>query len=113
LISAQNEGIIHESAVGVCWIPQLKHEEGYLMPLETIQPVQPLHRRFWQWIRSQIVQEVPESQALCEFDCQKLECSQEEWANCERRLQGAAGELRPESSSIRSEAKPTATRSHP
>ena len=32
------------------------------------------------------VTEVPEEIALCEFDCSKTECLQEDWANCTRRL---------------------------
>ena len=32
------------------------------------------------------VTEVPEDIALCEFDCSKTECLQEDWANCTRRL---------------------------
>ena len=34
----------------------------------------------------QPVTEVPEEIALCEFDCSKTECLQEDWANCTRRL---------------------------
>ena len=52
-------------------------------------------RRSWQWLRNQIVQEVPEDSALCEFDCHKGQCTTEEWKNCDRRLNKAAGELMP------------------
>lgn len=54
-----------------------------------------LIRRLWLWIRNQVVQEVPEDCALCEFDCRKGQCTMEEWATCERRLKRAAGELMP------------------
>jgi len=64
------------------------------MYLETIQT---LHRRFWQWLKDQIAQDVPEADGLCEYDCRKQQCREEEWATCERRIHKAAGELWPES----------------
>jgi hypothetical protein len=64
------------------------------MHLETI-PTR--HRKFWQWLKDQIVQEVGEADGLCEFDCRKPQCTEEEWATCERRIQNAAGELWPDS----------------
>jgi curli biogenesis system outer membrane secretion channel CsgG len=51
----------------------------------------------WNWLRDQIVQPVPESSALCEFDCRKQQCTMGEWENCDRRLTQAAGELMPAS----------------
>ena len=51
--------------------------------------------RFWRWLRDQIIQEVPEDSALCEFDCRKEQCTMGEWESCERRLNKAAGELMP------------------
>jgi len=48
------------------------------------------------WVRRQMIDEVPEGDALCEFDCRKPQCHEGEWASCERRLQRAAGELMPE-----------------
>jgi hypothetical protein len=65
------------------------------MYLETIQT---LPRKFWQWLKDQIVQDVAEAEGLCEFDCRKQQCTEEEWATCERRINKAAGELWPESS---------------
>ncbi len=50
---------------------------------------------FWTWVSGQIIGEVPEADALCEFDCRKLECREGEWESCERRLRRAAGELMP------------------
>ncbi|SRR5271166_725601 len=58
--------------------------------------IQTLHKKFWQWMKNQIAQDVPASVGLCEFDCRKPECTEEEWATCERRIREAAGELRPE-----------------
>ena len=55
---------------------------------------QPVHR-IWRWLRNQIVQEVPEDSALCEFDCRKDQCTVGEWESCDRRLNKAAGELMP------------------
>jgi hypothetical protein len=75
------------------------------MYLETIQT---LHRRFWQWLKGQIAQDVPEADGLCEYDCRKQQCTEEEWATCERRTHKAAGELWPEPGPApRGETKPS------
>jgi hypothetical protein len=60
--------------------------------------IQTLRRRFWQWLKNQIAQDVPEADGLCEYDCRKQQCTEEEWATCERRINKAAGELWPEPS---------------
>jgi len=54
-----------------------------------------LVRAAWGWLRRQIVDDVPEADAICEFDCRKSQCSVGEWETCERRLRQAAGELLP------------------
>ncbi len=46
------------------------------------------------WIKSQIVQEVPDDIALCEFDCSKEQCCMGEWETCERRLEYEALKLK-------------------
>ena len=83
------------------------------MYLETIQT---LHRKIWQWLKDQITQDVLEADGLCEYDCRKQQCTEEEWATCERRINKAAGELWPESSPPGREAnpgaKPSPTASH-
>ena len=76
--------------------------------------IQPLHRKLWQWLTDQIAQDVPEADALCAYDCRKQQCTEEEWATCERRIQKAAGELWPGSSPAtrgekHSTAKPSQT----
>jgi len=58
--------------------------------------IQTFHKNFWQWMKNQIAQDVPESSGLCEYDCRKQQCTEEEWATCERRTRRAAGELWPE-----------------
>jgi hypothetical protein len=58
---------------------------------------------FVQWVRNQIVQYVPEEQALCEFDCRRGQCTQGEWAGCERRLSRGEGELMPSTQRTRKE----------
>lgn len=70
------------------------------MPYEDPKPV-PLLARFWRWLRDQIIQPVPQESAVCEFDCRKQQCSMGEWANCDRRLNKAAGELMPPSKELR------------
>jgi hypothetical protein len=59
--------------------------------------LRPAHslQRFSQWVLCQIVKDVPEGDALCEFDCRKGQCTQAEWVTCERRLNLAQGELMP------------------
>ncbi len=52
-------------------------------------------RRVWRYLSDQVVQDTPEDDALCEFDCRKEQCTLGEWKTCERRLQRAAGELMP------------------
>lgn len=58
--------------------------------------IQTLHKRLWQWMKDQIAQDVPAAHGLCEYDCRKQQCTEEEWATCERRIGRAAGELWPE-----------------
>jgi hypothetical protein len=50
---------------------------------------------FVQWLLDHFIQDVPEDQALCEFDCRKQQCLRGEWQQCERRLNQAQGELMP------------------
>ena len=52
--------------------------------------------KFWQALADQIICQVPQDDALCEFDCRRPQCDRREWENCPRRLQRAAGELMPE-----------------
>jgi hypothetical protein len=58
--------------------------------------IQTLYRKLWQWTKDQIAQDVPASDGLCEYDCRKQQCTEEEWATCERRIGRAAGELWPD-----------------
>jgi len=53
-------------------------------------------RSIWNWLRRQVVDDVPPGDGLCEFDCRKPQCTEGEWEVCERRLRGAEGELMPE-----------------
>ena len=39
--------------------------------------------RLWQWVKDQIVREVPEDLVLCEYDCRK---EQRPWANGRRAI---------------------------
>jgi len=43
----------------------------------------------WGWVKDQIVQLVPKDIAVCEFDCQKEQCTWAEWKTCGRRLSKA------------------------
>jgi hypothetical protein len=44
-----------------------------------------LSHRVKRWLINQVIQDVPEDVALCEFDCRKSQCRMGEWENCERR----------------------------
>jgi hypothetical protein len=57
-------------------------------------PARAAHNAFG-WLLNEIVQDVPEEVAICEFDCDKQQCTFEKWLYCERRLRKAAGELMP------------------
>ena len=48
-------------------------------------------RRAKHWLNEQIIQDVPEDIALCEFDCRKGQCRMGEWESCERRIQDLQG----------------------
>jgi len=47
-------------------------------------------RKLWRWIKNQMIQDVPEDDAVCEFDCPKGQCTVGEWKTCETRLRKAA-----------------------
>jgi len=47
-------------------------------------------------LRCALFEIVPEEIALCEFDCQKVNCTATEWKTCKRRIEKAAGELMPD-----------------
>jgi len=70
------------------WGPGLETGEIVSMRLGTTQT---LHKKSWQWMKNQIAQDVPASDGLCEYDCRKQQCAEEEWAICERRIRSAAG----------------------
>jgi hypothetical protein len=53
-------------------------------------------QRLWQFVKRQIVDDTPEDLALCEFDCRKGQCLQDEWETCGRRILKGAGELFPD-----------------
>jgi len=59
-----------------------------------------LWNRLSRWFRGQLLGEVPPEIALCEFDCPRGQCLEDEWATCQRRLTRAAGGLMPESPKI-------------
>jgi curli biogenesis system outer membrane secretion channel CsgG len=54
-------------------------------------------QRLAQFVKRNIVDDVPEDIAVCEFDCRKGQCMMGEWAACNRRTRKASGELFPDS----------------
>lgn len=49
----------------------------------------------WRWVKSELVGDVPQGDAVCAFDCPRNQCHVGEWAICQRRLAQAEGELWP------------------
>lgn len=47
--------------------------------------------RGWRFLVNQLIQDVPEAIAVCEFDCRETDCTAERWASCERRLRARQG----------------------
>jgi hypothetical protein len=45
----------------------------------------------WQWVKLQIVQQVSDEDAFCEYDCRKSDCTDEEWASCQLRIRRLRG----------------------
>ena len=39
-----------------------------------------------QWISNRLIEKVPEDLAECEFECRRLECREDEWTTCKKRL---------------------------
>jgi len=62
--------------------------------LQTIPPAT-IFDRGWRFLMNHLIQDVPESLALCEFDCRRTDCTPEQWASCERRLRAVqqAGDI--------------------
>lgn len=48
---------------------------------------------FWERIKAEMVQEVPDEIAFCEFECPKEQCTGEECQACPMRLAWAARKL--------------------
>ena len=52
-----------------------------------------------EFVKRNIVDDVPEQIAICEFDCRKGQCRMGEWDACDRRIRNASGELFPDARS--------------
>jgi len=96
-LAFQRERAYNSLHFGAKWGFRLKLRTGR-ESLTNLEVTQTLHRKLWRWLTAQIVQNVPEADGLCEFDCRKQQCAEGEWALCERRHRRAGGELWPESS---------------
>jgi hypothetical protein len=70
-----------------------------LTPELALAPRPAVVRHAFQWFRQfverHIVGEVPDEIGLCEFDCRELQCTERQWAVCERRRRKGAEELFP------------------
>lgn len=47
------------------------------------------------FLKRQIVEEVPDELAICEFECRKEQCYGADWLTCERRTGKGAGQWSP------------------
>ena len=79
------------SALVVLNVPNF-HGVNPLLPEDHFKRENPL-LRMWQSVKRQIVDDVPEAIAICQFDCPKAQCTQDAWHTCERRIRKSAGEL--------------------
>lgn len=70
-------------------------------------------RRLWQVVKRQIVDDAPEDLAICEFDCRKGQCLQDEWETCVRRISKGAGELLPDAGLEKSQQEKPASSDKP
>jgi hypothetical protein len=68
--------------------------ERCTMPTKPMQ-IRDSQRWLWHRLKGHRVAGVPEEIALCEFDCRKGQCVENEWESCERLISKAAGELMP------------------
>jgi hypothetical protein len=41
--------------------------------------------KFWQYLKDQIIQMVPDEIAICEFDCHREHCLMDNWKTCANR----------------------------
>jgi|APFre7841882630_1041343.scaffolds.fasta_scaffold496683_1 hypothetical protein len=41
--------------------------------------------KFWQYLKDQIIQMVPDEIAICEFDCRREHCLMDNWKTCANR----------------------------
>ena len=48
-------------------------------------------RRARNWLANEVIQDVPDELAACEFDCRKQHCTSDDWSSCERRLKAMEG----------------------
>lgn len=53
-----------------------------------------IFRRVWSFLTDQIVRDVPDEDAACEFACRVDQCTMGEWLACEHRLRTALHERR-------------------
>lgn len=61
-----------------------------------------LIRRVGDWVLNHLVQDVPEEIGLCEFDCRRADCYDNELKTCQRLRERAQGELMPADPGARS-----------
>jgi hypothetical protein len=73
----------------VTWkIAGLARRTGEIMD-DTRKSLSPWIGPIWQKIKGRICQEVPGELAACEYDCDEMGCSTEDWKDCEKRKRHA------------------------
>ncbi len=69
-----------------------------------------IFRRVWRFFKAQIVQDIPDEDAACEFDCRVDQCNMGEWATCEHRLRTTLQMMRAAEAPDRTPPDPISTR---
>ena len=75
-----------------------------------VQKSESTRHQLWEFVKRQIVDDVPEDLKICEVYCHKEQCMQDEWDTCERRIRRGAGELFPASPPPKEGSRPLTAR---
>jgi hypothetical protein len=80
------------AALIVLNVPTVPNFAGVNLPGDRVKTGNPL-LRMWQSVKRQIIDDVPEALAVCEFDCGRVQCLRDLGGICERPNRKVSGEL--------------------
>jgi hypothetical protein len=72
--------------LGINHMAQLAARRPWRKPMNPPKEKSSYCHCLWRMILNQLIQNVTEEVAACEFDCRKPECPIGQWETCERRL---------------------------